>query len=95
MKRCPECRRGYYDDSLRFCLDDGTALLEGPSREIEAPTAIIPGFEIATSGPSPSESAPPNREDAFFGGRRGADARGRDEYASANAGRIVMVARRD
>jgi TolB-like protein/Flp pilus assembly protein TadD len=56
MKRCPECRRDYYDDSLRFCLDDGTALFEGPSRENEAPTAIIPGIEIATSRPSPAES---------------------------------------
>ncbi len=32
MKRCPECLRDYYDDSLLFCLDDGTALLEGPAR---------------------------------------------------------------
>ena len=31
MKRCPECRRDYYDDSLLYCLDDGTALLEGPA----------------------------------------------------------------
>ena len=31
MKRCPECRRDYYDDSLAYCLDDGTALLEGPA----------------------------------------------------------------
>lgn len=31
MKRCPECRRDYYDDSLAFCLDDGSALLEGPA----------------------------------------------------------------
>ena len=30
MKRCPECRRDYYDDSLSYCLDDGTALLDGP-----------------------------------------------------------------
>ena len=30
MKRCPECRRDYYDDSLLYCLDDGSALLEGP-----------------------------------------------------------------
>jgi len=29
MKRCPECRRDYYDDSLSFCLDDGTALVDG------------------------------------------------------------------
>jgi TolB-like protein/tetratricopeptide (TPR) repeat protein len=31
MKRCPECRRDYYDDSLLYCLDDGSALLEGPA----------------------------------------------------------------
>lgn len=31
MKRCPECRRDYYDDSLFYCLDDGASLLEGPA----------------------------------------------------------------
>jgi hypothetical protein len=33
MKRCPECRRDYYDDTLLYCLDDGNALLEGPVGE--------------------------------------------------------------
>ncbi len=44
MKRCPECRRDYYDDSLLYCLDDGTALLEGPAslpNEEEPRTAIL------------------------------------------------------
>jgi len=27
MKRCPTCQRLYTDDTLRFCLEDGTALL--------------------------------------------------------------------
>ena len=31
MKRCPECRRDYTDETLNFCLDDGAALLDGPS----------------------------------------------------------------
>ena len=31
MKRCPECRRDYYDDTLLYCLDDGNPLLEGPA----------------------------------------------------------------
>lgn len=31
MKRCPECRRDYYDETLIYCLDDGNALLEGPA----------------------------------------------------------------
>ena len=45
MKRCPECRRDYYDDSLLYCLDDGTALLEGPAashQTSEAKTEVLP-----------------------------------------------------
>lgn len=50
MKRCPECRRDYYDNSLHYCLDDGAALLEGPASMdepgtelfAETPTAILP-----------------------------------------------------
>lgn len=42
MKRCPECRRDYFDDTLLFCLDDGAMLLEGPG-SLEPRTEIIPG----------------------------------------------------
>jgi|CXWL01.1.fsa_nt_gi TolB-like protein/Flp pilus assembly protein TadD len=45
MKRCPECRRDYYDDTLLYCLDDGNALLEGPATAAsgdEPATAILP-----------------------------------------------------
>ncbi|MCA1591018.1 MAG: hypothetical protein LC734_11680, partial [Acidobacteria bacterium] len=45
MKRCPECRRDYYDDSLLYCLDDGSALLEGPGSMDEPATAILQGTE--------------------------------------------------
>jgi TolB-like protein/predicted Zn-dependent protease len=38
MKRCPECRRDYHDDSLSYCLDDGTVLVDGP--QLEPPTGI-------------------------------------------------------
>ena len=52
MKRCPECRRDYYDDSLLYCLDDGSALLEGPASGNEPATAILhetaPPGEAAT-----------------------------------------------
>ena len=41
MKRCPECRRDYHDDSLLYCLDDGTALLEGPGSGSEYVTAVL------------------------------------------------------
>jgi hypothetical protein len=42
MKRCPECRRDYYDDTLLYCLEDGTELLQGsvPSPD-EPATAIL------------------------------------------------------
>ncbi|MEO5859196.1 MAG: hypothetical protein ABIR33_09635, partial [Pyrinomonadaceae bacterium] len=40
MKRCPECRRDYHDDTLSFCLADGTALVYGLSDE-EPATAIL------------------------------------------------------
>ena len=41
MKRCPECLRNYFDDSLMYCLDDGTSLLDGPSTADEPATAIL------------------------------------------------------
>ncbi|MBK6723098.1 MAG: tetratricopeptide repeat protein [Acidobacteria bacterium] len=65
MKRCPECRRDYYDDTLLYCLDDGNALLEGPasgrretkdgSPENEPQTAILPGLGVPPLGGSGSE----------------------------------------
>src|SRR5215813_1015608 len=47
MKRCPECRRDYYDDSLSYCLDDGSALLEGPASE-DPKTALLPEVDPAS-----------------------------------------------
>ncbi len=48
MKRCPECRRDYYDDTLSFCLDDGSQLLDGPASGLivlgEPETAILPAI---------------------------------------------------
>src|SRR5687768_9088964 len=40
MKRCPECRRDYFDDTLSFCLADGTSLVYGLSND-EPATAIL------------------------------------------------------
>ncbi|MBX3292076.1 MAG: tetratricopeptide repeat protein [Acidobacteria bacterium] len=59
MKRCPECRRDYYDDTLLYCLDDGNALLEGPASGsglgdepataiLSAPPAVAGGLIGAT-----------------------------------------------
>jgi hypothetical protein len=35
---CPNCQRFYNDSTLRFCLEDGTALTEPPKYEQDAPT---------------------------------------------------------
>lgn len=58
MKRCPECRRDYYDDTLVFCLDDGAVLLEGPATD-ESKTVLFganftdePQTAILTNSPS-------------------------------------------
>ena len=41
MKRCPKCNRAYEDETLRFCLDDGSPLFD--ARDSEAPaTEILP-----------------------------------------------------
>ncbi|HYJ90885.1 MAG TPA: hypothetical protein VEV84_06235, partial [Pyrinomonadaceae bacterium] len=39
MKRCPECRRAYADETLNFCLDDGSRLVLDND---EAATAMLP-----------------------------------------------------
>lgn len=46
MKRCPECRKDYLDDSLLYCLDDGTALVQGTVSD-EPATAILSGDRVS------------------------------------------------
>jgi Predicted integral membrane protein len=41
MKRCPECRRDYLDDSLLYCLEDGTALVQGPVAQPDEPATAL------------------------------------------------------
>ncbi|MCC6329465.1 MAG: hypothetical protein IT174_13195 [Acidobacteria bacterium] len=61
MKRCPECRRDYYDDTLLYCLDDGNALLEGPASGsgagAEPKTAILSEPPASAGGQLAGESA--------------------------------------
>lgn len=47
MKRCPECRKDYLDDSLLYCLDDGSMLVQGSVTD-EPPTAILSGDAISS-----------------------------------------------
>lgn len=57
MKRCPTCQRTYTDDSLRFCLQDGTALLSESSASFDASaTLVLPEGGGARGGePPPTE----------------------------------------
>src|SRR5215204_165044 len=57
MKRCPECRRDYTDETLNFCLDDGTALLDGPASVDGSITAILSDPIAIASGFAASEAA--------------------------------------
>jgi len=53
MKRCPKCNRKYEDDTLKFCLEDGTSLATG--RDANPPaTEILP-----RGGPTLKSSADP------------------------------------
>jgi hypothetical protein len=55
MKRCPACHRAYTDESLRYCLDDGT-LLQG------VPDSSNPSFDPqATIAYQPVETSAHNR----------------------------------
>jgi hypothetical protein len=76
MKRCPECRRDYYDDSLFFCLDDGASLLDGPAVDSMAETAVMPADGVADSGRAEMPTArfeskftPSPAEDLYFQGK--------------------------
>ena len=46
MKRCPEGRRDYYDETLLYCLDDGARLLGGPHYYDSPATAVLPSREM-------------------------------------------------
>ena len=42
MKQCPQCRTTYTDDTLKFCLADGTFLSEMGEEE----TAVRPAVRV-------------------------------------------------
>ncbi|MEO8041067.1 MAG: FlgO family outer membrane protein [Acidobacteriota bacterium] len=56
MKRCPECRRDYFDDTLSFCLEDGSELVHGVSAEKigtdEPATAILHTTDAVAESPT-------------------------------------------
>ncbi len=54
MKRCPTCERTFADDSLRFCLQDGTTLLSVS----DAPQSFDPGATLHNVAPGGSHDLP-------------------------------------
>jgi len=60
MKRCPKCRRRYGDESLNFCLDDGSPLHAEPDSDptLISPTVAAPLMQPrVTSSPSQSSTS--------------------------------------
>ncbi|HYX28241.1 MAG TPA: hypothetical protein VE863_06720, partial [Pyrinomonadaceae bacterium] len=55
MKECPTCHRSYRDDSLNFCLEDGSVLStrNDPEATLVLPT---PAIQNETSAPTPGRS---------------------------------------
>ena len=53
MKRCPKCNRQYNDDTLRFCLEDGTPLAT-ITRDEAPPTEILPRAQPTLKSATPT-----------------------------------------
>lgn len=65
MKRCPTCQSTYTDNSLRFCLQDGTALVDagrstdaGPTIPDQEKTLLINSAGRGGHEPPPTEILP-------------------------------------
>jgi hypothetical protein len=56
MKRCPQCRRRYSDESLNFCLDDGSPLIAEPDSD---PTLVLPTVASRPTAPGTGVSPGP------------------------------------
>jgi hypothetical protein len=50
MKRCPACNRTYADDTLTFCLADGTLLSAPYDRQA---TEVLPNLQSTVASPTP------------------------------------------
>ena len=59
MKRCPTCSRVYDDIGLRFCLDDGTELVNKPSETPAPPTLAMPAAGENQTTSSAFQPPPP------------------------------------
>ena len=75
MKRCPQCRRDYFDDTLSFCLEDGSPLILGLNsiHSTEPPPFDQPTMIHSTAAPEsgsstafmPAQAYEPQNENAI------------------------------
>src|SRR4030088_3596488 len=64
MKRSPKCNRKYEDDTLKFCLEDGTSLAVGVRDANPPATEILPrGGPTLKSSADPTIPSYPNAGD--------------------------------
>ena len=54
MKSCPQCQTSYTDDSLKFCLQDGTPLVS-QNEETSAPTLVLSEAETVVTPRPPNQ----------------------------------------
>ncbi|HKZ77887.1 MAG TPA: hypothetical protein VJ124_06145 [Pyrinomonadaceae bacterium] len=59
MKYCPKCSRTYSDDSLSFCLDDGTLLSRVKANPLDTNATLPYSSADVTSPPPVTEVIPP------------------------------------
>jgi hypothetical protein len=65
MKTCPKCHRSYEDETLRFCLEDGSPLFD--QRDSEAPaTEILPRGAPTLKSGGPATPTYPSGNAANF-----------------------------
>ena len=60
MKYCPNCQTTYTDDTLRFCLQDGTPLAEVSGANTVMPTVSFDDSETLVSRKPPQQVVPLN-----------------------------------
>lgn len=87
MKRCRECNREYVDESMRFCLDDGTLLTVSTYHSEAAATEILPN----RPAPNLSSSIPTIPAQPIVDSIRSAEHETRRAIPLLTAGVIVIA----
>jgi SH3 domain-containing protein len=68
MKRCPACSTTYTDESLRYCLADGTTLTSAEAETVLRSAATDPlRIDIPTAASEPTAAIVPRRESFPWG----------------------------